>query len=203
MSEANQPDTGRQEFEATAEKMTHLEDDHGDVNLRYLRLPGAYVDFQTNAAWKVWQSATTAAQAKIASLEKTLHAACRQAVEDIARAEDERDDWHNRATEAQAERDAAREERDELRNQLASGIHSCSSDCQRTACVRERELAAALARVAELEKAMQAVSSLQHDYQGGCPDDLQPEARDSECAACRVLIDSASSAAGEANHELD
>jgi uncharacterized coiled-coil DUF342 family protein len=93
----------------------------------------------------------------------------------IASLEAERDDWRNRATEAQAERDAAREERD-----------------------------AALVRVAELEKgvsdlideARDHLRSL-HAYEGN----PVPFNRDGAWArAMQRAIDSASSAAGEVNH---
>jgi hypothetical protein len=176
MSEANQPDTGRQEFEEFKRETGWADCIADGIFPAGAPCEGEYRHYGIQSQWVLWQAATRAAQAKIASLEAN-HRRLKTDFDEVSfrcttiivRLTGERDDWHNRATEAQAERDAAREERD-----------------------------AALVRVAELEKAMQAVSSLQHDYQGGCPDDLQPKARDSECAACRVLIDSASSAAGEA-----
>ena len=45
------------------------------------------------------------------------------------------------------------------------------------------------AMLAAERKRWEAAMHLPHDYQGACPDALQPDARDPECAACRALLD--------------
>jgi len=42
--------------------------------------------------------------------------------------------------------------------------------------------------IAEAMRQALAASFISHIYQGDCPDELQPDARDSECGACRLLM---------------
>lgn len=66
-------------------------------------------------------------------------------------------------------------------NEMECGPYDVHSD--ESAVVAE--VSAALAEV----EALRAVlgGSIKHDYQGLCPDDQQPTARDPECPACKVL----------------
>jgi hypothetical protein len=119
MSEANQPDTGRQEFEEFKRETGWADCIADGIFPAGAPCEGEYRHYGIQSQWVLWQAATRAAQAKIASLEAN-HRRLKTDFDEVSfrcttiivRLTGERDDWHNRATEAQAERDAAREERD-------------------------------------------------------------------------------------------
>lgn len=52
------------------------------------------------------------------------------------------------------------------------------------------------AEAAEMHRVLLAVVAgrTRHIYQGSCPDENDPEARDSECRACNLLIEAAAAA---------
>lgn len=52
----------RAAFEAWASKYPALEDDDGNVNLRYLGLHKKYVDFEVQRLWAAWQARAALAQ---------------------------------------------------------------------------------------------------------------------------------------------
>ena len=93
----------------------------------------------------------------------------RQFYDRAQQALDERDAFADAAIEAQAERDAAREERDALNE-----------------------------RVAELEAALRECLSMPtHRYQGDCPGPGYPALRDPECPACQVMVRAAALVTGK------
>lgn len=49
----------------------------------------------------------------------------------------------------------------------------------------------------ERERWMAAIK-LAHDYQGACPDEQQPDARDPDCPACRALMEAEAAPKGQA-----
>ena len=57
----------REQFEAWAQNAAILEDDHGEVNLRFLGLHDAYIDGTVNMAYRIWQASR---QATIQSIQE-------------------------------------------------------------------------------------------------------------------------------------
>src|SRR6185295_1763746 len=61
--------------------------------------------------------------------------------------------------------------------------------CRRVlASLRRCPEGADMSDIAEAIRQALAASFISHIYQGDCPDELQPDARDSECGACRLLM---------------
>lgn len=54
--------------------------------------------------------------------------------------------------------------------------------------MKERNAALTIDRLRRYIDALHGKGNVRHAYSGRCPDETQPDSRDNECPACRLLL---------------